>query len=121
MTISDRIRVKGVRELSKGHLKLNAVTFDWRRADGQWQSQQREVLDGDLGVDLASADALHVHCDVVVGVVVRLRTRGHLHAVTLRVGGLCVLAEEVADRRLLQLRITRSGEIDVLLRELLTG
>ena len=45
MTISDRIRVKGVRELSKGHLKLNAVTFDWRRADGQWQSQQREVLD----------------------------------------------------------------------------
>jgi nudix-type nucleoside diphosphatase (YffH/AdpP family) len=45
MTISDRIRVKGVRALSKGHLKLNAVTFDWRRADGQWQSQSREVLD----------------------------------------------------------------------------
>jgi len=25
--------------------KLNADTFDWRRADGQWQSRQREVLD----------------------------------------------------------------------------
>ncbi len=45
MTISDRIRVKENRVLSKGHLKLNAVTFDWRRNDGQWQSQQREVLD----------------------------------------------------------------------------
>ncbi|HKU07918.1 MAG TPA: GDP-mannose pyrophosphatase [Bradyrhizobium sp.] len=45
MTISDRIRVKSVRPLSNGHFKLNAVTFDWRRDDGQWQSQQREVLD----------------------------------------------------------------------------
>ena len=45
MTISDRIRIKSVRPLSNGHFKLNAVTFDWRRDDGQWQSQQREVLD----------------------------------------------------------------------------
>src|SRR5215475_9240027 len=45
MTISDRIRIKGVRPLSNGHFKVNAVTFDWRREDGQWQSQQREVRD----------------------------------------------------------------------------
>ena len=44
MTISDRIRVKSVRPLSNGHCKLNAVTFEWRRDDGQWQTQQREVL-----------------------------------------------------------------------------
>ena len=45
MTISDRIRVNSVRPLSNGHLKLSAVAFDWRRDDGQWQSQSREVLD----------------------------------------------------------------------------
>jgi nudix-type nucleoside diphosphatase (YffH/AdpP family) len=45
MTISDRIRITSIRPLSNGHFKLNAVTFDWRRDDGQWQSQQREVLD----------------------------------------------------------------------------
>ena len=45
MTISDRIRIKSVRPLSNGHFKLNAVAFDWRRDDGQWQPQQLEVLD----------------------------------------------------------------------------
>jgi nudix-type nucleoside diphosphatase (YffH/AdpP family) len=45
MSISDRIRIKTVRPLSNGHLKLNAVTFDWRREDGQWQSLTREVVD----------------------------------------------------------------------------
>jgi nudix-type nucleoside diphosphatase (YffH/AdpP family) len=45
MTISDRIRVKENRVLSNGHLKLNAVTFDWRRDDGRWQTQRREVVD----------------------------------------------------------------------------
>ena len=45
MTISDRIRVKENRVLSNGHLKLNAVTFDWRRNDGRWQTQRREVVD----------------------------------------------------------------------------
>ncbi|MFO1107955.1 MAG: GDP-mannose pyrophosphatase [Bradyrhizobium sp.] len=45
MTISDRIRIKSIRPLSNGHLKLTAVSFDWRRDDGQWQSQSREVLD----------------------------------------------------------------------------
>ncbi len=45
MTISDRIRVKDVRVLSKGHFKFDAVTFDWRRKTGEWQTLEREVLD----------------------------------------------------------------------------
>lgn len=45
MTISDRIRVKSIRPLSNGHFKLNAVRLDWRRDNGEWQSQNREVLD----------------------------------------------------------------------------
>ena len=45
MTVSDRIRIKSIRPLSNGHFKLNAVTFDWRRDNGEWQSQTREVLD----------------------------------------------------------------------------
>jgi nudix-type nucleoside diphosphatase (YffH/AdpP family) len=45
MTVSDRIRVKDTSVLSEGHLKLKAVTFDWRRANGEWQTQIREVLD----------------------------------------------------------------------------
>jgi len=45
MTISDRIRVKDIRALSKGHFTFNAVTFDWRRESGEWQTLQREVLD----------------------------------------------------------------------------
>ena len=45
MTISGRIRVKEVHALSKGHFRLNAVTFDWRRESGEWQTQRREVLD----------------------------------------------------------------------------
>jgi nudix-type nucleoside diphosphatase (YffH/AdpP family) len=45
MTISDRIRVKSIRPLSNGHFKLNAVSLDWRRDSGEWQSQNREVLD----------------------------------------------------------------------------
>jgi nudix-type nucleoside diphosphatase (YffH/AdpP family) len=52
MTISDRIRVKSVRPLSNGHFKLNAVTFEWRRDDGQWQSLEREVLDRGDGAAL---------------------------------------------------------------------
>ena len=45
MTISDSIRVKSIRPLSNGHFKLNAVSLDWRRDNGEWQSQNREVLD----------------------------------------------------------------------------
>lgn len=45
MTISDRIRVKDVRVLSDEHYTLKSETFEWRRADGEWQTQRREVFD----------------------------------------------------------------------------
>jgi nudix-type nucleoside diphosphatase (YffH/AdpP family) len=52
MTISDRIRVKDERVLSSGHIRLKAVTFDWRRSDGKWQTQRREIVDRGNGAVL---------------------------------------------------------------------
>jgi nudix-type nucleoside diphosphatase (YffH/AdpP family) len=45
MTISDRVRVKNVNVLSDRHYRLNEVEFDYRRGDGEWQTQKREVFD----------------------------------------------------------------------------
>jgi nudix-type nucleoside diphosphatase (YffH/AdpP family) len=45
MTISDRVRVKNVRVLSDRHYRLNEVEFDYRRGNGEWQAQKREVFD----------------------------------------------------------------------------
>ena len=45
MTISDRIRVKNVHVLSDRHYRLNEVEFDYRRGNGEWQTQKREVFD----------------------------------------------------------------------------
>ena len=45
MTISDRIRVKDERILPHEYFLLKAVTFDYRRGDGGWQTQDREVFD----------------------------------------------------------------------------
>jgi nudix-type nucleoside diphosphatase (YffH/AdpP family) len=45
MTISDRIRIKDERILSHEYYLLKAVTFDYRRGDGGWQTQNREVFD----------------------------------------------------------------------------
>src|SRR5437899_143199 len=45
MTISDRIRVKDVRLLSDNHYTLKTTTFEWRRANGEWQTQARETYD----------------------------------------------------------------------------
>jgi nudix-type nucleoside diphosphatase (YffH/AdpP family) len=45
MTISDRIRFKDVSVLSDQHYTLKTATFDWRRADGKWQTQRREIFD----------------------------------------------------------------------------
>src|ERR1700761_1141230 len=52
MSISDRIRIKDERLLSDGHIKLKAVTFDWRRSDGEWQTQRRETYDRGNGAAL---------------------------------------------------------------------
>jgi len=45
MTLSDRIRVKNVEILTDRHYRLNEVEFDYRRGDGEWQAQKREVFD----------------------------------------------------------------------------
>jgi nudix-type nucleoside diphosphatase (YffH/AdpP family) len=45
MTISDRIRVKDVRVLSDNYATLKDTTFEWRRANGEWQTQTRETFD----------------------------------------------------------------------------
>lgn len=45
MSVSDRVRVKDVRLLSDNHYILKDTTFEWRRNDGQWQTQHRETYD----------------------------------------------------------------------------
>jgi nudix-type nucleoside diphosphatase (YffH/AdpP family) len=52
MTISDRIRVKDVRLLSDNHYILKTTTFEWRRANGEWQTQRRESYDRGNGAAL---------------------------------------------------------------------
>ena len=52
MTISDRIRVKNVRLLSDNHYTLKTTTFEWRRANGDWQAQARETYDRGNGATL---------------------------------------------------------------------
>jgi nudix-type nucleoside diphosphatase (YffH/AdpP family) len=45
MSIAERIRVRDVEVLSDDRYRLTKTTFDWRRADGRWQTQAREVYD----------------------------------------------------------------------------
>jgi nudix-type nucleoside diphosphatase (YffH/AdpP family) len=45
MTVSDRVRVKDVNVLSDRHYRLEEVEFDYRRGNGEWQTQKREVFD----------------------------------------------------------------------------
>jgi nudix-type nucleoside diphosphatase (YffH/AdpP family) len=52
MTVSDRIRVHNVRLLSDNHYVLKTTTFEWRRADGEWQTQHRETYDRGNGATL---------------------------------------------------------------------
>jgi nudix-type nucleoside diphosphatase (YffH/AdpP family) len=45
MSISDRVRVKDVHVLSDSYGTLKNTTFEWRRANGEWQTQHRETYD----------------------------------------------------------------------------
>jgi nudix-type nucleoside diphosphatase (YffH/AdpP family) len=45
MTVSDRVRVKNVSELSDRRYRLTEVEFDYLRGNGEWQTQKREVFD----------------------------------------------------------------------------
>ena len=52
MTIADRIRIENVRVLSDNHYTLKTTTFEWRRANGEWQTQHRETYDRGNGATL---------------------------------------------------------------------
>jgi nudix-type nucleoside diphosphatase (YffH/AdpP family) len=45
MTISDRVRIKDEHVLSHARYLLKNITFDYRRGNGEWQTQSREVYD----------------------------------------------------------------------------
>jgi hypothetical protein len=45
MTVSDRVRVKNVSVLSDRRYRLKEFEFDYRRGNGEWQAQKREVFD----------------------------------------------------------------------------
>jgi nudix-type nucleoside diphosphatase (YffH/AdpP family) len=52
MSVSDRVRVKDVTLLSDNHYILRVTTFEWRRHNGQWQTQRRETYDRGNGAAL---------------------------------------------------------------------
>jgi nudix-type nucleoside diphosphatase (YffH/AdpP family) len=52
MTVSDRIRVQNVRVLSDDLYTLKSTIFEWRRANGEWQTQARETYDRGDGATL---------------------------------------------------------------------
>ena len=47
MTISDRVRIKDVRVLSNNWTPVKNTTFEYRRANGEWQTQKRETYERD--------------------------------------------------------------------------
>ncbi|MHC2436275.1 nudix-type nucleoside diphosphatase (YffH/AdpP family) [Bradyrhizobium sp. USDA 4451] len=52
MSIADRVRIKDVELLSKRRYELKSATFDYRRSNGEWQTQAREVYDRGNGATL---------------------------------------------------------------------
>src|SRR3981189_3223077 len=52
MTVSDRSRAPSVRVLSDNHYTLRSTTFEYRRANGEWQTQHRETYDRGNGATL---------------------------------------------------------------------
>ena len=52
MSVSDRIRIKDVRVLSDNHYLLKTTTFEYRRGNGEWQTQARETYDRGNGATL---------------------------------------------------------------------
>jgi hypothetical protein len=59
MTVSDRIRIQNVRVLSDNHYVLKTTTFEWRRANGEWQTQHRETYDRGNGATLLPYNLAH--------------------------------------------------------------
>ncbi|TCP08264.1 NUDIX domain-containing protein [Caldimonas thermodepolymerans] len=52
MSVKDRVRVRDVQVLSDDHYVLKKTTFEWRRRDGQWQTQTRETYDRGNGATI---------------------------------------------------------------------
>ncbi|MCC8941625.1 GDP-mannose pyrophosphatase [Bradyrhizobium sp. Arg68] len=52
MSIADRVRIKDVQTLAKGRYELKRATFDYRRANGEWQTQLRDVFERGSGAAL---------------------------------------------------------------------
>lgn len=52
MSVKDRVRVRETRLLSDNWYVLRTTTFDWKRADGTWQTQSREHYDRGNGAVL---------------------------------------------------------------------
>jgi nudix-type nucleoside diphosphatase (YffH/AdpP family) len=52
MSVSDRIRVQNSRVLSDNWYVLKTTSFEWRRANGEWQTQHRETYDRGNGATL---------------------------------------------------------------------
>jgi nudix-type nucleoside diphosphatase (YffH/AdpP family) len=52
MSLADRIRIRDVQVLSNDWYVLKKTTFDWRRADGAWQTVSRETYDRGNGAVL---------------------------------------------------------------------
>jgi len=51
-SMNDRVRVHSIDLLSDNWYVLKKATFDWRRHDGSWQRQQREVYDRGNGATI---------------------------------------------------------------------
>ncbi|HWU13632.1 MAG TPA: NUDIX domain-containing protein [Caulobacter sp.] len=56
MSVKDRVRVHETRLLSDNWYVLKTTTFDWKRRDGTWQTQSREVYDRGNGAALLPYD-----------------------------------------------------------------
>ena len=52
MSVNDRVRVQETRLLSDNWYVLKTATFDWKRRDGTWQTQSREIYDRGNGAVL---------------------------------------------------------------------
>ncbi|HVM99771.1 MAG TPA: NUDIX domain-containing protein [Caulobacteraceae bacterium] len=56
MSVADRVRIREVKVLSDNWYVLRKATFDFRRADGTWQTQNREAYDRGNGAALLPYD-----------------------------------------------------------------
>ena len=52
MSVKDRVRVRDVTVLSDNHYLLKKTVFDWRRSNGEWQTQTRETYDRGNGATI---------------------------------------------------------------------